>query len=290
MTFQQIEYLIHGDILQFSINDFRISDKLILQKVYGDGYQDSTWGEHTGHVKAFVGVEFDEKGNYFKRADDYLTLFLHLYTLETGQPYVKFSGGVSINLDDLSNLGVKKIDSFHGFNQIEYLSPPRERDMILISNRKAVFEELECEYEALMSSPFGLSLQFFYDAVMANHRRRLELAVVNFMIAAETLVIKEDRSHRQLVSKRIGVLASEKPDEIDEVYREMKRLYGVRSAIVHGGGKKASPYDVQALFRYLKKGIQKRLLLRETPKVELVRKLIEVFDDRTLFDNLLTID
>lgn len=286
MPLQQIDYLIQGDILPFSIYDFRISDRLILQKVHGDGYRDSTWGKHTGHVKAFVGVEFDKKGDYIKRADDYLTFFLHLYTLETGQPYVKFSSGISIDLDDLSNLGVNSI-TFPNFNQkIKYLAPPRELDVILISNRKAVFEELECEYEALMSSPFGLSLQFFYDAVMANHRWRLELAVVNFMIAAETLVIREHSCHRQLVSKRIGVLASEKPDEIDEVYREMKRLYGVRSAIVHGGDKKASPHDVQALFRYLRKAIQKRLLLRKTPKEELVKKLVDVFDDRTLFKTL----
>ena len=285
MPYRQIEYLIQGSILPFSVPFYKISNKLILERVIGEGYHDATLGKNSYHVRAFLGVESDKKGKYFQRANDYLTLFLHLYTLDTGQPYARYGGNSSIGIPNLSELGVNKV-RFHGFNNITFLDDPRESDLGIISRQKAAFLELESEYENLMISPLGLSLQFFYDAIMSNVRWRLELAVVNFMIAAETLVITENKGVTQLLSKRIGVLASDTPDEIDEVYGKMKQLYGVRCGIVHGGVKKASSRHVSESFRPIRKAIQKCLLLRHIPKTELIEKLDLIYEDRTLFNDL----
>jgi hypothetical protein len=278
MALQQIEYLIHGNILPLSIENIRISDRLLLERVYVDGYQDATWGKNVGHVKAYVGMEYEEKGAFFKRADEYLTLFLHLYTLETAQPHVLFRG-VSIPVDDFSNLGLNKV-SFPSFDSGKSLSEPFEHDVRFISYLKSNFERFASDYEEILSSPLGLSLQFIYDAVMANHRSRLELAVVHFIMAAEALVIHElnEISHR--ISKRIAVLVSDSPTELNEVYRKMKKLYGIRCGIVHGGGKRASPYDVQDLYVYLKKAVKECLIHDRVTKQDLIRKLDLTFDSQ----------
>ena len=91
MSYCQIEYLIQGLILPFSVSRYKISNKLILERVLGEGYHDATWGKNTPHFKAYVGIDSDEKGNYFQRANTYLTLFLHLYTLETGRARARYS-------------------------------------------------------------------------------------------------------------------------------------------------------------------------------------------------------
>lgn len=268
MVLQQIEYLIHGNILPMSVDNVRISERLLLERVYGDGYQDSTWGKNVGHVKAYVGTEYEEKGAFFKRADEYLTFFLHLFTLENAQPYVVFRG-VSIPVDDFLNLGLNRV-SFPGFEKMTSLSKPFVRDMRYISYLKSTFERFESDYEEILSSPLGLSLQFVYDAVMANHRRRLELAVVHFIMAAEALVIHELQGIRQRISKRIAMLVSDSSNELDETYRTMKKLYGIRCGIVHGGGKRVSPYDVQSIYKYLKKAVNECLTHRQVTKQDLI--------------------
>jgi hypothetical protein len=285
MVLNQVEYLIHGNILPESIQKFRISDRLILEKVYGDGYQDSTWGKNIGHVKAYVGVEYEEKGGFFDRAEKYLTLFLYLYTLKTGQPYVVFRGPSTV-VSDFSQLGVRGIWLLQ-FHTIEYKGEPPERDIQRISNLKTYFEKFASDYEEIINSTIGLSLQFFYDAIMSNHRWRLDLSIVHFIMAAEALIILEDEGQRQRVSKRIGVLSSDSSEKLKEVYQKMKKLYDVRSGIVHGGGKIAYPHDVQALYIYLNKAIESRLLIRNIPKKELIEKLDQIFDNWNIKKELL---
>jgi len=251
MVLRQLEYLIHGNILPMSITRHRMSDRLVIQKVMGEGYRDSTWGEHVGHVKAFVGVESNGTAKHFIQADKYLTLFLHLYTVLEGQPYVVFrSFGTPI--EGYANLGERSA-GHQRHNPIELIGEPFPNDVRYISRLKALFQQVELDYEKITDSPLGLAMQFFYDAVMSNHRRRLALAVVHFIMAAEALVIIGEESKRQNVSRRISSLFSETPDEYETVYRNMKALYDVRSGIVHGGGKKATPLEVGHLFQYLQK-------------------------------------
>ena len=274
MALNQLEYLIHGNILPMTISRHRMSERLVIEKVFGDGYQDSTWGEHVGHVKAFVGVESDGTAKHFIQAERYLTLFLHLYTLLGGQPYVVFrSFGTPI--EDYANLGERSAG--HPTHQpIKYIGEPLPNDVRYVSRLKALFQQVESNYENITDSPLGLAMQFFYDAVMSNHRGRLALAVVHFMIAAEALVIIGEESKRQNVSRRISALFSVTPDEYETVYRNMKALYDVRSGIVHGGGKKTTPLEVGRLFQYLRKSLLERLSLRGLSKLDLVEKLDKI--------------
>lgn len=277
MALRQLEYLIHGNILPMSITRHRMSDRLVIQKVMGEGYRDSTWGEHVGHVKAFVGVESDSTAKHFIQADKYLTLFLHLYTLQAGQPYVVFRAG-GTHVDDFTKLG-ERSHSYRGHEPIEHIGEPSPNDVRRISRLKALFQQIESDYDIMTDNPLGLAMQFFYDAAMSNHRGRLELAVVHFMMAAEALVILRDESKKQNVSKRISVLFSASSDEYDLVYGMMKKLYVLRCGIVHGGMKRATPQDVGLCANYLRKAIFERLSLRQISKQDLVVKLDGIAED-----------
>jgi hypothetical protein len=277
MTLHQLEYLIHGNILPMSIDKHRMSDRLVLETVYGDGYQDSTWGERVGHVKAYVGVESDGTSDFFYQAGKYLTLFLHLYTLQAGQPYVVFRP-TGIGINDFTKLG-EISRGYPKHKPIVSMGEPLPHHISRVSKLKSLFQQVESDFDSILDSPIGLAMQFFYDAVMSNHRRRLELAVVHFLIAAEALVILRDESKRQYVSKRIGVLFSETLEEYESTYKDMKELWDVRSGIVHGGGKKASPMDVGLLYKYLRKAITERLFLRQISKPELVKRLDQISEN-----------
>jgi hypothetical protein len=251
-----------------------MSDRLVIQKVMGESYRDSSWGENVGHVKAYVGVESDGTAQHYRQADKYLTLFLYLYTLQAGQPFVVFRP-TGTHVHDFTKLG-ERSQGYPQHKPIEHIGESSPNDMRRISRLKALFQQVEFEYESITDNPLGLAMQFFYDAVMSNHRRRLELAVVHFMMAAEALVILRDESKRQNVSRRISSLYSETPDEYETVYRDMKGLYDVRSGIVHGGGKKATPKEVGRLFQYLRKSLLERLSLRGLSKIDLVEKLDKI--------------
>lgn len=246
------------------------SERLYIETVLGDGYNDASIGT-LNHAVAYIGVESEENENFFGKTEEYLNLLLYLYSLQTGQPWIKFQN-VGYNIASYSQLGT--IDpGFPGFRYIEYIGESLERHIEYLQKLSGLFHQLELHYENIMISPSGLSLKFFYDAIMSNHRKELDLAVVHFIIAAEALTIIGEGSKRQNVSKRIAVLTSESSTEYSEIYRKMKELYDVRSGIVHGGGKKATPEHVGDLFSYLRKAVLIRLSLRHLSKRELISKL-----------------
>ena len=270
MVLHQVKYLINGNILPMSIQRHRFSERLYIETVLGDGYSDASIGI-MHHAVAYIGVESEENESFFSKTENYLNLLLYLYSLQTGQPWIKFQN-VGYNIASYTQLGT--IDpGFPGFQYIEYIGKPLKRHIESLQKLSGLFHQLETDYENIMKSPSGLSLRFFYYALMSNHRKVLDLAVVHFFIAAEALTIIGEESKRQNISKRIAVLASESATEYIEIYRKMKELYYVRGAIVHGGGKRATPFHVGDLFRYLQKAILIRLSLRHLSKRELVSKL-----------------
>lgn len=284
MVLQQIEYLIHGNILPMSIDKHRMSERLVIEKVYGEGYRDSTWGEHVGHVKAYVGVEYDGTPTFFDKAHNYLTLFLNLYTLQAGQPYVVFRS-IGTPVDDFTNLGERSY-GYPKHEPIVSIGESLPDDVHRISKLKSLFQQVESDFESIIDTPLGLAMQFFYDALMSNHRRRLELAVVHFMMAAEALIVLDEEAKRQNVSRRISILSSESLEEYKTAFKSMKNLYDVRSGIVHGGDKKASPMDVGQLFQCIRKALFESLALRHLGKQELVNRLDMISDEWKLKSEL----
>jgi len=276
MVLHQVKYLINGNVLPMSILRHWFSERLYIETVLGDGYSDASIGK-LNHAVAYIGVESEENEYFFGKTEDYLNLFLYLYSLQTGQPWIKFQN-VGYTIACYTQLGT--IDpGFPGFQYIEYMGESLERHIEYLQKLSGLFHQLEIDYENIMKSPSGLSLKFFYDAIMSNHRKELDLAVVHFFIAAEALTIIGEESKRQNVSKRIAALTSESSTEYSENSSKMKELYGVRSGIVHGGGKKATPVQVGDLFRYLRKAILIRLSLRRLSKRELVSKLDSISVD-----------
>jgi len=141
------------------------------------------------------------------------------------------------------------------------------------------FIQLESAVKPLLDSPLGLAMQFFYEAVFSNHRRKPELSMVQLMIAAEALVVLRDDKKRQTVSRRIGGLSLESYDEYELCFSEMKTIYDIRSGVVHGGGKKVKRRDLSLALQYLRKAILERIKLRNILKEILVMKLDEVSED-----------
>lgn len=63
--------------------------------------------------------------------------------------------------------------------------------------------------------------------------------------------------------------------EKDEISREMRKLYDLRSGIVHGGGKRPSFNDVKIIFDYIRRAVDRGLSLRHLPKESLPARLDE---------------
>lgn len=104
-------------------------------------------------------------------------------------------------------------------------------------------------------------------------KRTLEEAVIHLMIAAEALLITRNEKIQCNLSRRLSALIAENEVERAEISKKMLELYGLRSAIVHGGGKKPSLSDVLVLFDYVRRAIEKGISLRHLSKNELVAKL-----------------
>jgi len=113
---------------------------------------------------------------------------------------------------------------------------------------------------------------YWYFAVLAS-RRRLEEAVINLMIASETLLITKNERIRSSLSRRLSSLIGKNEMEIKMIAEEMRRLYDLRSAIIHGGNKTPTFDDVRILFGYVQKAIDRALSLRDLSKEKLVEKL-----------------
>ena len=56
MVFHQVKYLVNGNILPLSIPSLKVSNRLFLETVWGDGFNDASIGK-MGHIVAYVGVE-----------------------------------------------------------------------------------------------------------------------------------------------------------------------------------------------------------------------------------------
>jgi len=271
MMLHQIEFLIEGYLLPPTIGRLQVSEKLILERVWRRGSEYLLSHEPADYAIAYVGVATPKEAHFFLIARDYLDFFLLIYSLASGQP-VTTTMGIGTTLNDLSSLGAERI-SFPNFEKIHVLGEYTENFLSKpILDAKERFLQLLPDRQRIMENPLGLALRYYYYAVLAS-RRRLEDAVIHLMIAAEVLLCERDDKKTKTLSSRLSTLIAENEKEKTEVSKKMRKLYGLRSGIVHGGGKRPSLGDTKTLFNYIRRAIERCLSLRYLSKKEVLAEL-----------------
>ena len=271
MMLHQVEFLIEGYLLPPTIGRLRVSAKLILEQAWRRDSESRLSHEQRHYTIAYVGVSTSKQTNYFRIAGDYLDFFLLIYSLVSGQP-VTTRMGAGTTLNDLSPLGAKRI-GFPSFEKIHVLGEPKDDFLSKpILDAKERFLLLLPDRQRIMESSLGLALKYCYFAVLAS-QRRLEHAIIDLIIAGEALLCTTTEDIGKNLSRRLSALIAENETEKAEISKKMRKLYGLRCGIVHGGGKKPSLNDVQILFSYVRRAIEGAISLRNLSKDELLTKL-----------------
>jgi hypothetical protein len=195
----QVEFLIKGTLLPITVGEFHVSENLFIEKVSPKhlGY------EQTDYAIAYVAVDAPKDSYYFHTAINYLDFFLLIHSLMSGQPITSKIGG-GTPLENLSSLGKKQI-SFGDYEKIHMLSEPSDFFLKPFIQIKKRFLELLPFRKKIMESHLKIALVYYYWAVQAS-QRRFEEAIINLMIAAEALLVIEDRKMRSLLSRRLKLI------------------------------------------------------------------------------------
>jgi hypothetical protein len=72
---------------------------------------------------------------------------------------------------------------------------------------------------------------------------------VSYVVALETLLIGREGGKRARLAKRVAFLLSDNPQEREQLQRDIKALYDLRSAIVHGGKPAERVAELETLTR-----------------------------------------
>jgi hypothetical protein len=256
-----------------TIGRLQVSENLILEQV------SATNGENIDSAVAYIAVEAPSETNYFLTARDQMDFFLFIYCLVSGKAVTE-KIGIGTFLDNIASLGAKRV----GFSNYERINVIGEHEDSIFSkpilDAKKLFLQLVPERQQIMESPLGLSLTYYYLAVRASERV-LQEAIINLMIAAEALLVTNDKKITYSISKRLSALIAKNEEERTEIFEKMRKLYRLRCDIVHGKGGKVSIKDVQILFGYVRRAIEEGISFRHISKQELVTKL----DNRSDFSS-----
>ncbi|MEO8712790.1 MAG: hypothetical protein ABI405_11735 [Parafilimonas sp.] len=97
------------------------------------------------------------------------------------------------------------------------------------------------------------------------------LKFVVLMISLESIFNKSNQDPiTHIISRHVALLIAENKESFFKVYDEVKRLYNIRSAIVHGKDEKESKKDL--------KDVEKDILILEEIVRSVLRKLIWIYD------------
>lgn len=268
---RQVEFLVEGYLLPFTMGELRVSEKLLLQQALRK--EDSSWLTPPSpfYTLAYVGVELSDETNYFLKASSYLEFFILIYSLLSGRS-VTARMGVGTLLENIDSLGQKKI-SFPSVEKVhseeKQFDSPQNKPIL---KAKDLFLRLLPERHQIMTSYLGLALTFFYHATRAS-QRSLEEVIINSMISGEALLIAKNERIRSSLARRLSSLIAKNELEKAKISKKMRELYDLRSNIVHGRGKKPSGAEARILLEYMSKAINKALTLRNLTKDELLEKL-----------------
>jgi hypothetical protein len=95
----QVEFLFEGNLLPMTIDEFRVSDRFLLEAVVSKNLSDKL-----SYAIGYFATEEEE--HFFQPAINQVNFFLLLYSLISGQA-VTFKTGIGTELKDLDSLGKK---------------------------------------------------------------------------------------------------------------------------------------------------------------------------------------
>ena len=113
--------------------------------------------------------------------------------------------------------------------------------------------------------------------------RRSEDSFLLYAIALESLILPlagQELTHR--LSQRVARLVAKDTDTRMECTKEVKRLYGVRSRIVHSGSQEIDARDLDAMRIYAKQVVLKMLGNTSVKKCKTIQALDEWFEHEAL--------
>lgn len=263
----QFEFLIEGPLLP-SISEYRVSDRLIFKEASHIDPRFTPEGKSANYALGFVGME----ENRFKEALRYIGFFLLLYCLQTGDPIIQYHR-VAVPIESLEALG--SIDTIGLYERVNPRPPMRP----LIANIKPLekvkqrFCELESDVDLIMQSHIGLALNYYYFACEPFNRGRFDHAIIHLAIAVEALVTTESHNVTDAISRRLARLVTTKKLENENMVKDLKKFYQLRSDIVHGRRRHAKKSEVRQAASYVNQAIERSFPFRALDKKEFVHRL-----------------
>lgn len=266
----QVRFVLVGFLLPSLQRVRKVSDRLLLKQAEKVEISNALVETNEAYIK--VTLPEDSHENTIELAEQYLMIFLQLYTLTSGHRVGIYKRGSAARLDEGVELGEAKFGDVET-KGMSMLSPEGEKQL-----RKSL-EDTEWKLDKISHDIFNektsylrIALSYYY---MGSRSMSLEDALVNFTIAAEALFSHGEPGLSFRLSNRIANLIADSNQERIEVFDNMSALYRKRSGIVHGGGKRVTVNDVRTLANYVRKAIERTLLLRDLEKEQLTRKLDE---------------
>ena len=252
MMMYQVEFLIEGNLMPATLGQLRIGDRLLLQNAMSRGGHFGPRGEYKQHALGFVAVPTE--GNFFKEAAELLDLFLLIYALRSGQPAVHFMG-IGTDLIDVVSLGGHR-STWPEIEEVHALHPDVNHHLSKpIVSAKELFLKLEREKETILGGYLGLALRFYYCALQAFERGRLDETVIDLAVAGEAIV-STGGNFTQNFKTRLSKLIEENPSGRKETAKKLYELYHLRGSIVHGGGGQPLVSDVGIYADYMRRAIE----------------------------------
>jgi hypothetical protein len=108
---------------------------------------------------------------------------------------------------------------------------------------------------------------------------RREESLVNWMIVLEALYSDSPQELGQKLSVRVAWMLGETPQERLEIAKQMRRLYRLRSKVVHGTRAIISDVDIRTIETYARESIIRLLMRSDKPTKE---SILREFDQAAL--------
>jgi len=262
IVIHQIESLLSGNLLPPTIGRLQVSKRLIIERA---------WETYSSGEFALAYVGWEDEPNFFMKAILYMDFFLLIHALICGTPVTHIRGPAN-PISKLSELGKRR---FY-FSKYEKITVPQEDLHSELSkpilSTKDRFLQLEKDTQRIIDGHVGLALRYYYFALQANNRGRIEEVVIDLAIAAEALFSTRKNFTKNL-KRRLSSFIADDESERGEIAKRIGDFYHLRGTIVHGGKKRINLNDIGIVSIYVQKAIDKALSFRLYSKKEFIQEV-----------------